>query len=198
MIGAAFGLGFVVGPSMGALLSLWDVSKVFSFIPGINPFSGPALVAFVLAAFNFYLVLTKFPETLHVAEGSSSHARRPMNPLTLLKPSPFVGVNKTNLLYFIFIAAFAGMEFTLTFLAKDRFGYSAARNGLLFLYIGVLIALVQGGIVRRLGPKYGERRLATVGLIMVVPGLILVGWCCLLYTSPSPRDATLSRMPSSA
>jgi len=178
MIGAAFGLGFVVGPSMGALLSLWDVSKTFSFIPGINPFSGPAVIAFILSAINFYLVLTKFPETLHIADGvSSSHARRPMNPLTLLKPSPFAGVNRTNVLYFVFIAAFAGMEFTLTFLAKDRFGYSAARNGLLFLYIGVLIALVQGGVVRRMAPKYGERRLATIGLLMVVPGLVMVGWC---------------------
>ena len=180
MIGAAFGLGFIAGPSMGALLSLWDMSETFSFLPGINPFSGPALVAFVLAAINFYLVLTRFPETLNVAkatEGASLHAKRPMNPLTLLKPSPYRGVNRTNLLYFVFIAAFAGMEFTLTFLAKDRFGYSAAKNGLLFLYIGIIIALVQGGIVRRLAPKYGERKLAKVGLWMVVPGLILVGWC---------------------
>lgn len=179
MIGAAFGLGFVIGPSMGALLSLWDVSETFSFVPGINPFSGPAVVAFVLAAINFYLVLKRFPETLHMADRSaaSAHARRPLNPLSLLKPSPFTGVNRTNGLYFLFIAAFAGMEFTLTFLAKDRFGYSAAQNGLLFLYIGVLIALVQGGVVRRMAPKYGEKKLALVGLLMVVPGLLIVGWC---------------------
>ena len=86
-------------------------------------------------------------------------------------------MNRTNLLYFVFITAFAGMEFTLTFLAKDRFGYSAAQNGYLFLFIGFIIVLVQGGVVRRLAPKYGERRLATVGLLMIIPGLLLVGWC---------------------
>lgn len=177
LIGAAFGMGFVIGPAMGAGLSLWDARNVLSFIPGINPFSGPAIVAFMLAAINFVFVWRRFPETLRLSQGTSSHARRPLNPLMLLKPSPFAGVNRTNALYFIFITAFAGMEFTLTFLAKDRFSYSAAQNGLLFLFIGVIIALVQGGIVRRLAPMYGERRLATVGLLMVVPGLLFVGWC---------------------
>ena len=177
MIGAAFGLGFVIGPAMGAALSLWDARGTFSFVPGINPFSGPAIVAFLLAALNFLLVLRRFPETLPLKNGAGSHARRPLNPVLLLKPSPFQGVNRTNALYFVFITAFAGMEFTLTFLAKDRFGYSAAQNGFLFLFIGLIIVFVQGGLVRRLAPKYGERQLATVGLSMIVPGLLLVGWC---------------------
>jgi MFS family permease len=95
----------------------------------------------------------------------------------LLIPSKIPGVNRTNVLYFVFIAAFAGMEFTLTFLAKDRFGYSAAQNGMLFLFIGFVIALVQGGVVRRLAPKYGEKRLVIAGLLLVLPGLIVVGRC---------------------
>ena len=69
------------------------------------------------------------------------------------------------------------MEFTLTFLAKDRFGYSAAQNGFLFLFIGIIIAVVQGGLVRRLAPKYGEKKLVIVGTLIVLPGLILVGVC---------------------
>ena len=178
MIGAAFGLGFVVGPSMGALLSLWDAGNTFVFLPGVNPFSGPAIVAFVLSALNVLLVWRRFPETLHLkVPGDESHAKRPLNPRLLVKPIPFQGVNQTNVLYFVFITAFAGMEFTLTFLAKDRFGYTAAQNGFLFLFIGFIIVLVQGGVVRRLAPKYGELRLATIGLLMVLPGLLLVGWC---------------------
>ena len=49
MIGAAFGVGFIIGPAMGALLSLWDASTALPWLPGVNPFSGPAIVAFVLA-----------------------------------------------------------------------------------------------------------------------------------------------------
>jgi MFS family permease len=177
MIGAAFGVGFIFGPALGALLSLWDAPASLPWIPGINPFSGPAIVAFLLAAANFFFVVRRFPETLQLGVHDPTHAKRPINPLALLRPSEFPGVNRTNLLYFVFIAAFAGMEFTLTFLAKDRFGYSAAQNGYLFLYIGVIIVLVQGGVVRRLAPKYGEKKLVLVGLLTIVPGLILVGMC---------------------
>ncbi len=175
MIGAAFGLGFVIGPGMGAALTLWNAAETLPFLPGVNPFSGPAIVAFVLATLNLVLVLRRFPETLQFQTSDSMPTKRPMNPLLLLRPSPFRGVNRTNALYFMFITAFAGMEFTLTFLAKDRFAYTAAQNGLLFLFIGAIIITVQGGIVRRMAPKYGERRLATVGLVMLVPGLLLIG-----------------------
>lgn len=178
MIGAAFGVGFIVGPALGALFSLWDVRETLWFIPGVNPFSGPAIVAFLLSSVNFVLVLRRFPETLNLKSSpDSAHAKRPINPLALLRPSQFPGVNRTNLIFFVYIVAFAAMEFTLTFLAKDRFNYSAAQNGFLFLFIGIVIAVVQGGLVRRLAPKYGEKKLVIAGTILVLPGLILVGVC---------------------
>ncbi|MEM7311663.1 MAG: MFS transporter [Planctomycetota bacterium] len=175
MVGAAFGVGFIIGPTLGALLSLVDLTGPLGFVPGINPFSAPALVAFVMAAVNFYFVYKNFPETFVAAD--SGHARRPVNPLAVFQRSPFVGVNRTNLIFFLFIFAFAGMEFTLTFLAKDRFGYTAAKNGLIFLFLGFIIALVQGGMVRRLAPKYGEQRLVLIGTALVLPGLLIVGIC---------------------
>ena len=124
---------------------------------------------------NLFFVQRRFPETLGHESHDPTHAKRPVNPIALFSASPFAGVNRTNWLYFVFIAAFAGMEFTLTFLAKDRFGYTAAQNGFLFLFIGIVIALVQGGFVRRLAPKYGEQKLVIAGLAMILPGLILVG-----------------------
>ena len=178
MLGAAFGVGFIVGPALGALLSLWDVTGLLSFVPGINPFSGPAIAAFGLSTLNLVLIWKNLPETLSAtAQANATHARRPANPLAVLKSSEIPGVNLTNWIFFVFIAAFAGMEFTLTFLAKDRFEYSAAQNGLLFLFVGTVIALVQGGLVRKLAPKYGERKLAIVGTLIVIPGLLLVGIC---------------------
>lgn len=185
MIGAAFGVGFIVGPVLGAVLSRWDLSATLPGIPGLNPFSGPALVALVLAIANFVWVIRSFTETLEPGRKNSTHAKRPLNPLQLFQPVAIPGVNLTNLLYFVFIVSFAGMEFTLTFLAKDRFGYSAAQNGFLFLFIGILIAIVQGGMIRRLAPKYGEKNLVIVGLVLILPGLLLVAICnsqWVLYT----------------
>ena len=160
------------------MLSLWDVRETLSFIPGINPFSAPAIAAFFLSAVNLIYLWKRFPETLRPQLAHDAlHARRPANPLALLRPSRIPGVNLTNFLFFIFIAAFAGMEFTLTFLAKDRFDYSAAQNGFLFLFIGFIIAFVQGGLVRKLAPKYGEKNLVIAGILLVVPGLVIVGLC---------------------
>ncbi len=178
MVGAAFGVGFIVGPAVGAFLSLADAREMFSFIPGINPFSVPAMVAFVLSVINLVFLWKRFPETLALTDNEGvAHVKRPINPFRLFVPSRLPGVNRTNLLYFVFIAAFAGMEFTLTFLAKDRFGYSAAQNGFLFLFIGIIIAMVQGGLVRKLAPRYGEKKLVIVGMLLVVPGLLIVGIC---------------------
>ena len=179
MIGAAFGIGFIIGPAMGALLSRWDLSASVS-IPGINPFSGPALVALCLAVANAVWVWRSFAETCQPADSVrdlSGQVRRPLNPFKLLQPFDLAGVNRVNFIYFIYIVAFAGMEFTLTFLAKDRFHYTAAQQGYIFLFIGIIIAVVQGGLIRRLAPKYGEKKLVLVGLGLVLPGLSLVAIC---------------------
>ncbi len=175
MLGAAFGLGFIIGPAIGGVLSLVNVTGSLSFIPGINPFSVPAIVAMFMSVVNFILLLTIFPETLTVDSGNRS--TRPINPLALFKPSRHAGVNLTSGLYFVFIAAFAAMEFTLVFLAKDRFGYTPFNNGMLFVYIGLIIIAVQGGVVRRVVPKYGEKQVALAGWLLVIPGLVIVGLC---------------------
>jgi MFS family permease len=176
LIGAAFGLGFVIGPAFGALLSVVDAQNALSFIPGINPFSVPAIAAFLLSLANLLFLIKVFPETLNLAQAAKGRARRPINPLAVLKPSPFPGVNLTNLAYFVFIAAFAGMEFTITFLAKDRFDYSSIDNGKLFLFLGILIVVVQGGVVRRVVPRYGEKNVVIAGSLIVLPGMFLLAF----------------------
>ena len=171
MLGAAFGLGFIIGPTMGAVLSLARIDTWLSGVPGVNPFSGAALGALLLASVNVVWIVRRFPETLK----PSRAAARPISLVRLFAPTKFPGVNRTNLLYFVFISAFAGMEFTLTFLARDRFSYTSLDNGLIFLFVGVVSVLVQGGLVRKLVPRIGERRAVQIGLVLVAPGLLLIG-----------------------
>ena len=63
-------------------------------------------------------------------------------------------IRRTNLTYLCYMIAFSGMEFTLTFLAAERFQYSPLQNGLMFVYIGLLLSYLS----RWLGPSLGETR----------------------------------------
>lgn len=165
IVGIAFGLGFLVGPAIGGLcskLNLLDRMPQLEAI-GVNPFSTPALVSMLLAIINLIWVLRQFDETL--PESKRGAAKKKLNlPVFHLFQSPSAATRHTNLIYLLYMLAFSGMEFTLTFLAVERFGFSPAQNGGMFVYIGFILILVQGGIVRRLAPKLGEKRLAVTGL----------------------------------
>jgi hypothetical protein len=81
-----------------------------------------------------------------------------------------------NLANFFFIMAFSGTEFTLTFLAAERLNFTPAQNGLLFLFIGIVLALMQGGYVRRKASIVGEVKMAKQGFLILIPALIAVGF----------------------
>ena len=179
VLGAGIGLGFVVGPAIGGLSASWNLLDAWPGAPaGVNPFSGAALFAFVLAVFNLVWVAARFPET-RVADTSSE--KRPLNPFGGLKSIDVPGVRATNLAYFLYFVPFGAMEFTLTFLAAERLDYAPRDNAWMFVFVGLTIAFVQGGLVRRLVPKRGERSLTLMGFALTLPGFLLVGFA---YSSP--------------
>ncbi|EQC46375.1 ferrochelatase [Bacteriovorax sp. BSW11_IV] len=177
IIGIAFALGFIIGPAMGGIFSLIDLTKIYPVLAdyGVNPFSMPALIAAVLSFFNLFYIVRRFKETLPEEKRGRAESERTTNPLKLFAPLPYKGVNLTNFGYFFFLTAFSGMEFTLTFLAVERLGYSSMDNAYMFIFIGLIIALIQGGVVRRSAHKVGEKKMAIVGLISLIPGLLLIG-----------------------
>lgn len=174
-IGIAFALGFVFGPALGGILSLYNPIALHPEweIFGVNPFSTPAVLAAILSFINFFTILKAFPETL---KKGSAHTERSMNPFKLFKPLPIKGLNLTNFSYFLFITAFSGMEFTLTFLAVERLGYTSMDNAYMFIFIGLVLGLVQGGYVRRKAHQVGERKMASRGLVAIAPGLIILAY----------------------
>lgn len=176
VIGIAFATGFVFGPALGGILSLYNPISHYPELAtyGVNPFSTPATLAAILSFINFFTIWKFFPETFK--PGVKGHIERSINPFKLLKPLPFPGVNVTNFSYFLFITAFSGMEFTLTFLAVERLGYTSMDNAYMFIFIGFIIALVQGGYVRRKAHLIGERKMSFQGLVTIIPGLILLAY----------------------
>jgi MFS family permease len=177
LLGASIGMGFLFGPALGGGFSTWMLAAPGSWESGfaLNPFSGPALIALILSLLNLVLVAARLPETLPAGHRGSSAEARPLNPFGQLSRLAFPGVLRTNVAYFLFLFAFSGMEFTLAFLAADRFLYEPRDNMWMFVFAGILIALVQGGVVRRMAPRLGEKRLTLTGLALLLPGFFAIG-----------------------
>lgn len=166
IIGVAFGLGFLVGPAIGGLLSLVDLTEYWPALTkfGINPFSVPAIFSCLLAMLNLLWVSQRFNETLPAEKRATGQTKMRSLQVFRLFQIKSPAARRSNLVYLIFMLAFSGMEFTLTFLAAERFAFTPAKNGAMFVFIGFILILVQGGIVRRLAKPVGEKRLAVFGL----------------------------------
>lgn len=178
MVGAAIGIGFIFGPAIGGASSFVNLAEVLpSLVPyGVNPFSMAAAIAFSLSAVNLLLAFSRFPETLSPNTQGKSIGRRTANPLKLLKGIDQPGVQRVNAISFLFLTAFSAMEFTLVFLTVERLDYTPRNNGMMFVFVGLVIALVQGGVLRRLAPRYGEKRLTLMGLTAVAPGFVAIAF----------------------
>jgi len=172
LVGVAFGLGFTVGPALGGLLAMWDPLTTFPGAErfGINPFSVPAAAAFLLSLANFIGVIFLLKETLPPERrGGAGLGQR--NPLNIFRVRPEPPVRKVNGIYFLYILAFSGMEFTLTFLASTRFGFAPRDIGLMFVHIGFVLILTQGFVVRKSVRLVGERTMVLAGLSFMIAAM---------------------------
>jgi MFS family permease len=177
VVGAAIGIGFIVGPVVGGLTSLAALAPV-GVAPAaalaLTPFSAPAFAAAALAAANLALAAAKLPETLPRERRGRGDATRTASLVTMFTGIHSAAGRRANVVSFLFLTAFATMEFTLTFVTAERFGFAPRDNAGMFVLIGIVYALVQGGVVRRLGPRVGDRRLAHAGLVVMLPGFLLL------------------------
>ena len=158
MIGAAFGLGFVLGPAIGA---------VFSAIDQRLPF----FVAAGLAAVNFGIAYVRLPESRTPGEPSEA----PVPRLAVVRRA-LSSRDLAPLVWLSFVATFAfvGMETTFALFGDRRFSYSPAQMGLLFTFIGVMAVFSQGYLVGRVVDRWGESRVMIGGLVGTAGGLLLV------------------------
>jgi len=178
IVGIAFGLGFITGPGIGGLAAKVDLTAWQPGLEaaGINPFSVPALVSLLLALINLGWVWFRFKETLPEKDAEAPEPAARGFAAFRIFTTGGPEIRRSNLLYLIFMLAFSGMEFTLTFLAVERFDFSPAQNGGMFVFIGFILILVQGGIVRRLASPVGEKRLALAGLGFGVAAFIALAF----------------------
>lgn len=178
LVGAAFGLGLLTGPMLGAFTTQLNLAARFPELQrfGINPFSVPALVAFAMCLVNLVWITAKFRETLSPQAKAESREPRLRNPLAAILGLTNPALRRTNLVAFVFAVAFVGMEATLTFLATQRFGYAARENGYLLGFLGLCAIFTQGFLVRKLLRVVDEVRVLAIGLGAAIVGFVIVGF----------------------
>jgi DHA1 family tetracycline resistance protein-like MFS transporter len=159
LIGMAFGLGFVLGPLLGGLLVGLPVDPAWRL-------RLPFLVAAGFSTIAWVLVLAQLPESLTLREEPREHARvlswrGLMDTMTLPSLAPLVVIGSLAVL------GFAALEGTLSLYLRRRMGWEPQSAAYAFAGLGLLSAFVQGGLIRRLVPRYGELRLIGAGLLLV-------------------------------
>lgn len=183
VIGISFSVGFIVGPLCGAYFA----ASATTISSTQNPFILPALFSLSLQIVVIFITLLWLPETMEVPAGSPLN-RRMSSAFGLISPFKlfyFFTGKSDNLMVYVcqrvllinlsFLVLFSGLEFTFTFLTYQRFGFSSKQQGLLFLYIGIIMILVQGGFVKKL--KRGqEKKLACGGIFSMIPSMVIIAF----------------------
>ncbi|WP_435347681.1 MFS transporter [Haloarchaeobius sp. HRN-SO-5] len=176
ILGAAFGLGFVFGPAIAGVVSSPFVLDLFrDVLPAVVPvteFTMPSFTAALLSAVNLVLAFLVLPEPRRRTPATGSADESRLRRLFDAVRSPDVGA--LVLSFFLASFAFSAFESQFIFLTNDRLGYGTAANAVLLTYIGVLIAVIQGGLIGPLTDRFGEYRLALTGAGVQVVTLALV------------------------
>jgi len=157
IIGAAFGLGFIFGPSIGGVLN------EYYGVQGVGYFAA------MLGGLNLVLAYFFLHETLQ--EKSTSVELFPNPFKDILRFRSISEVNALFTINFVYILGFSMMQITSTLLWAEHFGLSEMHIGYTFAYIGLLAVVIQGGLIGYFNTWFGERNLLILGTVLVALGL---------------------------
>lgn len=176
MIGVAFGLGFIIGPVIGGLLG--------QFGPRV-PFIAAAALSLLNAIYGYFVLPESLPKD-HRRKFEWKRAN-PVGSLMHLKKFPAIGGLIISLIL-IYIAAHA-VQTTWSFYNMEKFKWNEAWVGYSLGFVGLMIAIVQGGLIRVVIPRLGQERSVYAGLLLYTLGLVLFafatsGWMMFVFIIP--------------
>jgi DHA1 family tetracycline resistance protein-like MFS transporter len=163
MLGAAFSVGFVLGPALGGLLGHWQLRL---------PFWVAAALSLVNFGYGWFVLPESLPKERRAARFDWRHAN-PFGAVALLRRYPQV-LGLAVVFFLINLAQFS-LNSTYVLYTDFRFGWGPQAVGYTLGLVGLCGAVVQGGLVRRLMPKLGERRMIVAGLVLCVAGYLAFG-----------------------
>ena len=192
-LGAAFGVGFILGPALGGLLGQLGLSV-------------PLYVSAAIALVNLVYIALKLPEPVRETPAAASETTPTGGRFARMTQAVTGPVGFLYLLTFAVTFAFGNLEGTFTTYLSQHFGYTNPKTaqavaGGVFAYIGVLIVVIQGGLIRPLVKRYGEANLVVVGIGLMALGFLVfpfAKWLSLLLIGPMLPIAVGSGLNSPA
>ncbi|HEY1025557.1 MAG TPA: TCR/Tet family MFS transporter [Sphingobacteriaceae bacterium] len=176
LIGAAFGLGFVLGPALGALLATWGIRA---------PFYAAAVLCFLNCLYGYFFL----PESLSKDNRRPFDWRRanPFGSLKFLNNHREIGGLAVG--FFLIYLGAQAVQGNWNFFTIYRFGWSEKMVGISLAVVGVLVGAVQGGLTRVINPRIGNEKSIYLGLSLYTLGLILFafaseGWMMFAFLVP--------------
>ena len=180
LIGAAFGVGFTIGPFIGGEFSSpaekwdWFVGTIFDTYPYLLP----CLIASLLSTVSFFFAIKKLPES-HIPSSEIKINLNPINHVSnmikdLGKVIKMPQLGRLVMISVMFTYGFTIMHAVFVLFTEYDLGFDEAQNGRIFAIIGINGLIIQGGLIGPLTKRYGSNLLMKIGTIVCGMGLLLI------------------------
>ncbi len=162
LMGAAMGLGFILGPAIGGIMGSHDM---------------PFFVAGGLSLLTFFFALILLPESLQ--QDSTDEELRDrhewISPREIFRQTTLRSpLTPLFLVAFFATFSFSGLEMTFPLFIEDKWNYGEREMGWMFMFMGAIVVPLQGGLLGRLINRFGERRIVLIGLLLNAFGMVLL------------------------
>lgn len=199
MLGAAFGLGFIIGPAIGGMLGKFGLRI---------PFYGAAILCGLNWLYGYFVL----PESL-LPENRRPFDIKRSNPLGSFKQMrKYPSISWLLVSIFLLYMASHAVQSHWSYFGKYRFSWSEATIGYSLAVVGLLVAVVQGGLIRFINPKLGNEKSVYVGLLLYTIGLVLfafasqswmmfvflIPYCLGGIAGPALQSIMAARVPANA
>ncbi|WP_295715017.1 TCR/Tet family MFS transporter [Mucilaginibacter sp.] len=176
LVGAASGLGFIIGIAIGGYLGDLNVKL---------PFMAAAAFALINATYGYFVL----PESLALKNRRRFEWKK-SNPISSLRSlTRYPALSGLVGAFALVYVAQKAVEYVLSFFLIEKFNWSLSSISSLGIFIGVVLVAIQGGLIRYTIPKFGQKKNIVAGLLFYTAGLTLIafvsrGWMMYLYIIP--------------
>jgi DHA1 family tetracycline resistance protein-like MFS transporter len=161
LMGAVFGLGFILGPAIGGALGQYSVTL---------PAFAAGTLSLLSVIFGYFMLPESLPKQKRASAPFTWSAVNPIRAISDMAKLPSLGV--LLLATFVFNFVYGGMATNFSVYTIEKFGAQPLENAAVFTLSATIGVIVQAGVVPRLVPRLGERRLALSGLVLQVLGFL--------------------------